>query len=69
MPNTAIIKKNLYFPEDMIEEMKKEAKRLDRSLSWVMIRAWLIAKTRIRNFPSYPLIFRKLQEDIEERIA
>ena len=33
-------KQSLYFPESMLQEIKEEAARLDRSLSWVVQRAW-----------------------------
>ncbi len=45
-------KQSLYFPEDMLEEIKFEANRQDRSLSWIVQRAWNIARTDIKKFPS-----------------
>lgn len=45
-------KQSLYFPGDMLGEMKEEAARLDRSLSWVVQRAWKLAKSDIRDIPS-----------------
>ena len=45
-------KQSLYFPESMLQEIQKEAARLDRSLSWVMQRAWKLARTDIRELPS-----------------
>jgi uncharacterized small protein (TIGR04563 family) len=45
-------KQSLYFPEDMLDEITKEAVRLDRSLSWVVQRAWLIASKELGRFPS-----------------
>ena len=45
-------KQSLYFPEQMLLEIQQEAARLDRSLSWVMQRAWRLAKTEIRKLPS-----------------
>ena len=45
-------KQSLYFPEVMLQEIQREAARLDRSLSWVMQRAWKIARAEIRKFPS-----------------
>ncbi len=45
-------KQSLYFPEGMLQEMKEEAARLDRSLSWVVQRAWKVAKAEIRALPS-----------------
>jgi uncharacterized small protein (TIGR04563 family) len=45
-------KQSLYFPETMLNEIKAEAVRLDRSLSWIVQRAWKLARTDIRKFPS-----------------
>jgi uncharacterized small protein (TIGR04563 family) len=45
-------KQSLYFPESMLVEIQQEATRLDRSLSWVMQRAWKLARADIRKLPS-----------------
>ncbi len=45
-------KQSLYFPESMLQEIKEEAARLDRSLSWVVQRAWKISRTEIKKLPS-----------------
>jgi uncharacterized small protein (TIGR04563 family) len=45
-------KQSLYFPEDMLQEIIAEAARLDRSLSWIMQRAWQIARKDLRKIPS-----------------
>jgi len=45
-------KQSLYFPESMLQEIKEEAARLDRSLSWVVQRAWKLARTEVKNLPS-----------------
>jgi uncharacterized small protein (TIGR04563 family) len=45
-------KQSLYFPEQMLSEITEEAKRLDRSLSWVIQRAWLLSKGEIRRLPN-----------------
>lgn len=45
-------KQSLYFPETMLEEIKTEAARLDRSLSWVVQRAWKTARAEVRKIPS-----------------
>ena len=44
-------KQSLYFPESMLQEIKDEAARLDRSLSWVVQRAWKVARAEIRKIP------------------
>lgn len=45
-------KQSLYFPESMLEDIKAESARLDRSLSWVVQRAWKTARAEIRKIPS-----------------
>ncbi len=45
-------KQSLYFPESMLQEIKEEAARLDRSLSWVVQRAWKLARQEIKKLPS-----------------
>jgi uncharacterized small protein (TIGR04563 family) len=45
-------KQSLYFPEAMLQEIKDEAARLDRSLSWIVQRAWKIARMEIKKIPS-----------------
>lgn len=44
-------KQSLYFPEDMLEEIQSEARRLDRSLSWIIQQAWRIARKDVLSFP------------------
>src|SRR5688500_12084882 len=36
-------KQSLYFPEEMLEEIQREANRQDRSLSWIVQQAWRLA--------------------------
>jgi uncharacterized small protein (TIGR04563 family) len=45
-------KQSLYFPEEMLEEIRTEASRQDRSLSWIIQRAWLIARSELKRIPS-----------------
>ncbi len=45
-------KQSLYFPEAMLDDIKGESARLDRSLSWVVQRAWKTARAEIRKIPS-----------------
>ena len=45
-------KQSLYFPETMLDEIQKEAQRLQRSMSWVVQRAWKISRTEIKKLPS-----------------
>jgi uncharacterized small protein (TIGR04563 family) len=45
-------KQSLYFPEEMLKEIGAEATRQDRSLSWIVQRAWKAAYKDIRSIPS-----------------
>ena len=45
-------KQSLYFPEDMLKEIQEEATRQDRSLSWIVQKAWKIARSEIQKYPS-----------------
>lgn len=45
-------KQSLYFPEDMLSEIQHEATRQDRSLSWIVQKAWKIARKEIQKYPS-----------------
>jgi uncharacterized small protein (TIGR04563 family) len=45
-------KQSLYFPEDTLQEIMKEATRLDRSLSWTVQQAWRLARENLRKFPT-----------------
>ncbi len=44
-------KQSLYFPETMLDEIQKEAQRLQRSMSWVVQRAWKHARKEIKSIP------------------
>ncbi len=48
-------KQSLYFPEEMLADIKREALRQDRSLSWIVQQAWRIARDDIKKFPSINL--------------
>ncbi len=45
-------KQSLYFPESMLLEIQEEAARQDRSLSWIVQKAWKIARQEIKKYPS-----------------
>lgn len=45
-------KQSVYFPVDMLEEIQKEALRQDRTVSWIVQRAWKIARDEILLYPS-----------------
>ena len=41
-------KQTVYFPAEMQEEIDGEMARLERTRSWLVQRAWLIARKQIR---------------------
>lgn len=45
-------KQSLYFPEEYLEEIRDESLRQDRSMSWLVQKAWEIARDTITSFPS-----------------
>lgn len=45
-------KQSLYFPEEILKEIKEEAFRQDRSLSWMVQKAWRHARSEIMKIPS-----------------
>ena len=52
MAGTDKRKQSLYFPDEMLKEIQDEATRQDRSLSWIVQKAWKIARNEIRRYPS-----------------
>jgi uncharacterized small protein (TIGR04563 family) len=42
-------KQSLYFPEATLKEISDEATRQDRSLSWIVQKAWKAARKEIRS--------------------
>lgn len=44
-------KPNIHLPVEMIEEMRAEAARQDRSLSAIVQIAWKLARERLRRTP------------------
>ncbi len=55
MASTDKQKQSLYFPDEMLREIMKEATRLDRSLSWTVQQAWRVAREELRKFPAVEL--------------
>ena len=45
-------KQSVYIPEPMLSEIKRECERQERSLSWIIQRAWKIARGEIMKTPS-----------------
>jgi uncharacterized small protein (TIGR04563 family) len=44
-------KQSLYFPEEMLKEIGNEATRQDRSLSWIVQKAWKAARKDLLSMP------------------
>jgi uncharacterized small protein (TIGR04563 family) len=45
------MRRSIYIRDDEWRALEAEAKRLDRTVSWVLRRAWLIARDRVRGMP------------------
>jgi uncharacterized small protein (TIGR04563 family) len=52
MAGTDRRKQSLYFADHMLDEIRFEAARLDRSMSWVIQKAWKLARIQIMAMPS-----------------
>ena len=50
-------KRSLYIPEKLLKEMQHEARRQDRSLSWIVQQAWKIARVEIMRLPAVNDVF------------
>ena len=62
MSNTDHRKQSLYFPEDMLEEIQREAHRQDRSLSWIVQQAWKLARAEMKKIPSVNDVLPQTQQ-------
>jgi len=45
-------KQSLYFPAEMLKEIQAEAARQDRSMSWIVQKAWVAARNELKKYPS-----------------
>lgn len=45
-------KRTLYFRPTVVEELAKESVRHDRSVSWLLQRAWRLARDEIKSAPA-----------------
>lgn len=45
-------KQSLYFPVEMLDEMHREAERLERPVSWIIQQAWRLSREAISSFPA-----------------
>ena len=44
-------KLTLYFPPDLLEEARQEAERQERTVSWILQKAWEFARKEIHKMP------------------
>lgn len=44
---------SIYLPSEVLEEIDAEAKRLDRTRSWMLKQAWKLSKQKMSEMPSY----------------
>lgn len=52
-------KQAVYLPSAVLDAMRVECRRLDRSLSWVAQLAWTLAREQLLAYPASPLLRRK----------
>lgn len=45
-------KQSIYIPLDMLRDMREEATRQQRSLSWIVQRCWRMGRADMRKMPS-----------------
>jgi uncharacterized small protein (TIGR04563 family) len=65
MTTTDKRKRSLYFPDNILREMQSEAKRQERSLSWIVQYAWRIARGELMRLPSVGSSGFREEEDDE----
>lgn len=56
-------KQSLYFPADMLKEIQHEAARQDRSLSWIVQKAWKAAREDMKRYPSVNDVYDENEQD------
>lgn len=44
-------KRSIYIPDSIASELEEEAKRQDRTVSWLLKRAWLESREKIKKYP------------------
>lgn len=44
-------KKTVYIPNTILQELEAEAKRQDRTVSWLLKRSWLESREKIKKYP------------------
>jgi uncharacterized small protein (TIGR04563 family) len=64
-------KHTIYFPPVLLEEIGSEATRQDRSLSWIVQKAWKLARGKImgHRFTGQPTIRPEAGQPTEGRVG
>jgi len=44
-------KRSVYLSDQIVQELEAEAKRQDRTVSWLIKRAWLESREKIKKYP------------------
>jgi uncharacterized small protein (TIGR04563 family) len=57
-------KQSIYLPDDVLLDLRSEANRTDRSLSWLIQQAWKMARPNIADLPTIPK-----HEDVPQQAA
>jgi uncharacterized small protein (TIGR04563 family) len=56
-------KLTLYIPQDLWDDIRLEAARQDRSVSWLLAHAWRVALPEMQRIPSAPGSMEPLATD------
>ena len=59
----------LYFPQHVLDEIKAESERQDRSPSWIMERAWRIARHGLVQIPGADELITEATSGVLDEIA
>lgn len=49
-PSPEKVKQSVYMPCEMLSEIHRESKRLDRSVSWLLQQSWKVARNRLATY-------------------
>lgn len=69
MTTTDKRKRSLYFPDNILREMQEEAKRQERSLSWIVQYAWRVARAELMRLPSVGSSGYREEDDGRDEMA
>jgi uncharacterized small protein (TIGR04563 family) len=57
----------LYFPEALLDDMRGESLRQERSLSWIIETAWRMAREDVSKLPGIDELTEDAQSEIREK--